>query len=144
MFEEKTYENLIQSVLDNAPTDIDTRQGSIFYDAVSGIIIKIAEFYTDLELIFTLSRVETATGEYLDSKASEYGVTRQSATFAQYFVEFTGIVPEVGESFFATVFILFLKKLLITFCFLRLKKAEQNTTLFCRVKLPSLSIQLRG
>jgi len=110
MFEEKTYENLMQSVLDNAPTDIDTRQGSIFYDAVSGIIIKIAEFYTDLELIFTLSRIETATGEYLDSKALEYGITRQSATFAQYFVEFTGIVPEIGERFFCNSLYFVLKK----------------------------------
>ncbi len=100
MFEEKTYENLMEDVLSAAPDDIDTRQGSIFYDAVSGIMIKIAEFYTDLELIFSLSRVETATGEYLDCKASEYGITRQSATYAQYYAEFTGAVPQVGERFF--------------------------------------------
>lgn len=100
MFEEKTYENLMRSVLNNAPTDIDTRQGSIFFDAVSGIMIKIAEFYTDLELIFSLSRVETATGEYLDCKASEYGIQRQSATNAQYYVEFTGTIPKAGERFF--------------------------------------------
>ena len=37
MFEEKTYESLMQDILDNAPGDIDTRPGSIFYDAVSGI-----------------------------------------------------------------------------------------------------------
>jgi len=110
MFEEKTYENLMEDVLSNAPDDIDTRQGSIFYDAISGIMLKVAEFYTDLDLIFSLSRVKTATGEYLDSKAAEYGITRQTATFAQYFVEFTGIVPEVGERFFCNSLYFVLKK----------------------------------
>lgn len=36
MFEEMTYEKILQDVLDNAPDGIDTRQGSIFYDAVAG------------------------------------------------------------------------------------------------------------
>lgn len=125
MFEEKTYENLLQNVLSNAPADIDTRQGSIFYDAVSGIMIKIAEFYTDLELIFSLSRVETATGEYLDCKASEYGVTRQSATYAQYFVEFTGTVPEIGERFFCDGMYFVLKKTSDNILFL---EAEEGGT----------------
>ena len=57
MFEDKTYEALLQEVLDNAPNGIDTRQGSIFYDAVSGVIIKIAELYIDLDLVFTLTQV---------------------------------------------------------------------------------------
>ncbi|MCM1227682.1 MAG: hypothetical protein NC320_09755, partial [Clostridium sp.] len=100
MFEDKTYENLLQDVLNNAPDDIDTRPGSIFYDAVSGIILKLAKFYTDLELIFSLSRPDTAQGEYLDAIASQFGIVRQSATKAQYFAEITGKIPDEGERFF--------------------------------------------
>ena len=100
MFEEKSYDNLLKEVLDNAPSDIDTRPGSIFYDAISGIIIKVAEFYTDLELIFTLSRPDTAQGEYLDALAAQFGVKRQSATKAQYFAKITGETPDEGERFF--------------------------------------------
>lgn len=100
MFEEKNYENLLREVLDNAPDDIDTRQGSIFYDAVSGIILKMAEFYKDLELIFELSRPDTAEDEYLDAIASQFGVERQSATKARYFANITGEIPENGERFF--------------------------------------------
>lgn len=100
MFEEKTYENLLDDVLDKAPADIDTRQGSIFYDAVSGIILKIAEFYTDLELIFKLSRPDTASDEYLDALAAQFGIKRQGATKAQYFAKITGNTPDVGERFF--------------------------------------------
>ena len=100
MFESKTFEALMEEVLENAPQDIDTRQGSIFYDAVSGIALKIAELYTDLDLVFTLTQVDTTGGEYLDTKASEYGLVRHGATPAQYYFTFTGTAPDTGERFF--------------------------------------------
>lgn len=100
MFENNTYENLLEDVLNNAPEDIDTRPGSIFYDAVSGILIKVAKLYTDLELIFSLTQIDTASGEYLDTKASEYSITRHSAAKAKYHTIFEGTVPEEGERFF--------------------------------------------
>lgn len=108
MFEDYTYEQLLADVLAAAPDGIDTRQGSIFYDAISGILIKIAKFYTDLDLVFELTQVDTATGEYLDIKASEYGITRHSATSAQYHVTFQGTTPDTGERFFTngTYFVL--------------------------------------
>lgn len=101
MFESCTYENLLRDVLENAPEDIDTRPGSIFYDAVSGILIKVAKLYTDLELIFSLTQIDTAAGEYLDVKASEYGIARHSAVKAKYHAVFEGTVPETGERFFS-------------------------------------------
>lgn len=100
MFEDFTYERLLEDVLDNAPKGIDTRQGSIFYDTVAGILIKVAKLYTDLELVFELSQIDTATGEYLDIKASEYGVDRHPALPAQYNVNFIGTTPMAGERFF--------------------------------------------
>ena len=101
MFESKTYEAIMEEVLTNAPEDIDKRQGSIFYDAVSAVAMKIAEYYTDLDLIFTLTQVDTTSGEYLDVKASEYGLTRHAATSAKYDVTFEGTTPDIGERFFA-------------------------------------------
>lgn len=100
MFESKTYEAIMEEVITNAPEGIDTRQGSIFYDAVSGVAMEIAKLYTDLDLVFTLTQVDTATGEYLDIKASEYGITRHTATPAKYSVTFTGTTPSTGERFF--------------------------------------------
>ena len=57
MFEDYTYERLLEDVLNNAPEDIDTRQGSIFYDAVSGPLLKIAKLYTDLDLVVEMVSV---------------------------------------------------------------------------------------
>lgn len=100
MFEGYTYELLLEEVLENAPEGIDTRPGSIFYDAVSGILIKVAKLYTDLDLVFELVCVDSATGEYLDKKASEYGLTRLQATSCCYLFEYTGTRPNGGERFF--------------------------------------------
>ena len=76
MFEEMTYEKILRDVLDNAPDGIDTRQGSIFYDAVAGPCLKIAKLYTDIGIARKMASIATATGDDLDDKADEYGVTR--------------------------------------------------------------------
>ena len=36
MFSDKTYDKLLDEALSNAPDDVDTRQGSIYYDAIAG------------------------------------------------------------------------------------------------------------
>lgn len=100
MFEDYTYERLLEDVLDNAPEGVDTRPGSIFYDAVSGILIKVAKLYTDLDLVLELTAIDTATGEALDARASEYGITRLQATPAKYHVSFEGVEPLPGERFY--------------------------------------------
>ena len=100
MFKDYTYERLMEDVLNNAPEEIDTRQGSIFYDAVSGPVMKIAKLYTDLDLIVEMTSVATAKDEALDARASEYGMTRRAATKAKYLVTFEGVMPQLGERFY--------------------------------------------
>ena len=104
MYEAYTYEYLLEDVLANAPSDIDTRQGAIFFDSVSGILIKIAKLYTDLDMVFELTSLTKATGEHLDEKAGEHGVTRLPATSCCYYVSFVGTQPDMGERFFANGF----------------------------------------
>ncbi len=101
MFEAYTYEQLLADVLKNAPQNVDTRQGSIFFDAVSGIILKMARLYTDLDIVLNLAMLDTTSDEYLDLKASEYGMERLDPIKACYFVTFVGTTPEAGERFFA-------------------------------------------
>lgn len=101
MFEEYTYEKLMADVLENAPEGIDTRQGSIFYDAVSGAMLKVARLYADLETLSDFIYIDTTTGEYLDRKASEHSITRLPATKCCYNVSFDGVTPDVGERFYS-------------------------------------------
>lgn len=109
MFEDMTFENLLDDVLDEAPDDIDTRQGSIFYDAVAAITLKIAKLYSDLRLVIDMTTVATATGDALDTKAGECGITRHAPTPARYRVNFEGIIPNEGERFFTDSFFFILR-----------------------------------
>lgn len=100
MFEAQTYENVLADVLSRAPEGIDLRQGSIFFDAVSGICFKIAKYYADLEQVFMMVFLPTSVGDYLTTLAEQYAVYRHPATPARYKAEFTGAIPEPGTRFF--------------------------------------------
>ncbi len=100
MFEAQTYEALMKDVLAMAPEGIDTRQGSIFFDAVSATVNKIAKLYTDLDRVFETVFIVTAHDEYLDLRAAEYGMSRNAATSAKYLFVYTGTRPAVGWRFF--------------------------------------------
>jgi uncharacterized phage protein gp47/JayE len=101
MFEAYTYDHLLKDVLANAPPGIDTRPGSIFYDAVSGILLKVAKLYADLDFVSELVFIETASGAFLDKRAEENGLSRLPAARCNYYVSFEGVLPNVGERFFA-------------------------------------------
>ena len=101
MFEDRTYESILKEMLAEAPAGIDTRQGSIYYDAVAACALKLATFYVDASIILELVSVTTATGTYLDDKGQEYGVTRNPATPAKYVFIYEGTKPEAGTRFFA-------------------------------------------
>lgn len=110
MFEDKTYESILDEMLDAAPAGIDTRQGAIYYDAVAACALKLASFYVDAGIILELVSVTTATGTYLDDKGQEYGVTRNPATPAKYLFIYEGTKPEAGTRFFADNLYFFLEE----------------------------------
>ena len=99
MFEDKTYESLLAEALSYAPAGIDTRQGSIYRDALTGPILALAQFYADLDNLISLTRIDTAAEEYLDDKGVEYAVERQAAVCATYAAVIEGTPPNEGEEF---------------------------------------------
>ena len=60
--------------------------------------------------MFNLVFIDTATGEFLDKKAFEYGIERLPATGCCYYVDFQGVSPDVGERFFTKGLYFTLKK----------------------------------
>lgn len=100
MFEDRTEKKLMAEVLALAPEGVDTRQGSIFFDAVSATVNKIAKLYTDLDRVFETVFIVKAHDEYLDLRAAEYGMSRNAATSAKYLFQYTGTRPAVGWRFF--------------------------------------------
>lgn len=100
MFKVKTYDELLKECLDNAPEGIDTRQGSIFYDACAAKCLVLAQTYADLETIQDMCHVDTAIGEYLDAFGKDHGITRHTARSMMCRAVFEGAEPKAGSRFF--------------------------------------------
>lgn len=77
-----TFDYLMERALSQVPNTVDKRQGSIIYDALAPACYRLADFYNTLRNIYKDTFVQTATGESLDLKVAEQGVTRYPATFA--------------------------------------------------------------
>lgn len=82
MFEDQTFENILNRMLSRVSPDVDKREGSIIYDTLAPTAAELAQVYTDLELIMNLTFARTSSGEYLDFRVEESGVRRRPATRA--------------------------------------------------------------
>ena len=100
MFEDMTKDKILSDLLSQAPDGIDTREGSIFYDAVKGAAMEIAKFYVDLNILTQLIFIDTAGGEFLDKRAAEYGIIRKAGEKAEYNFSYTGSKPIIREKYY--------------------------------------------
>ncbi|WP_409968734.1 baseplate J/gp47 family protein [Bengtsoniella intestinalis] len=84
MYETKTYASILSDCLSTISADLDTREGSIIYDALAPTCAQLAIFYTELSTLLDRAFPDTATSDDLDRKAAERGIAREQATYAQY------------------------------------------------------------
>ena len=92
MFEDMTFENILNDMLERVPNDVDKREGSIIYDALAPCAYHLAQTYFQLSNYVDLFFAGTAVGEFLDRKAADYGLERKPATKAVRKIETTGPV----------------------------------------------------
>lgn len=83
MYEAYTFDFLLERMLAKVPDVLDKREGSIIYDALAPAAAELAQMYMELDLNLDLSFADTATGEYLERRAADFGLNRQQATPAQ-------------------------------------------------------------
>lgn len=97
---EITQDALIEQFYDMGEyLNVDTRQGSIYWDASMGSIIRTSTFLEQLKMVKEIISIFTCTGDVLDEKMMERGLTRNPAnpTPATYYVSFVGMVPEMDS-----------------------------------------------
>ncbi|MGI6318485.1 MAG: hypothetical protein ACOX1J_07175 [Dethiobacteria bacterium] len=82
MFEDMTFENILNDMLARVPNDVDKRPGSIIYDALAPAAYKLAEAYFMLQNYVDLFFADTAVGEFLSRRTAELGIVRRPATKA--------------------------------------------------------------
>lgn len=92
MFEDRTFENILNEMLAMVPNDVDKREGSIIYDALAPCAYHLAQTYYQLSNYVDLFFADTAVGEYLSRRTAELGVMRRQATKAIRKIVTTGPV----------------------------------------------------
>ncbi|WP_025950467.1 baseplate J/gp47 family protein [Geobacillus thermocatenulatus] len=80
MFEDQTFDAILERMLDRIPDDMDKQEGSVIYDALAPAAMELAQMYAELDVVLRLAFGETSTGEYLDKRAADFGVYRKQAT----------------------------------------------------------------
>ena len=75
-----TYEHLLQEALARVPGTVDRREGSIIYDAIAPACYVLAEYYMVMYQLIQETYVLTATGENLELRCAEQGITREQAS----------------------------------------------------------------
>lgn len=82
MFDNQTYENIRQRILDNISIDIDKREGSFTSNMVSALAEELAKSYINMSDILSLGFIEDNFDTYLDKRVSEFGVYRKEGVKA--------------------------------------------------------------
>lgn len=82
MFEEITYEGLLERMLSRVSNKFDKREGSVIWDTHSPTAIELKNLYIALDSIVQEAYGDTATREFLILRCKERGITPYSATHA--------------------------------------------------------------
>lgn len=98
MYEDKTYEALLQEKLSTIASSIDKREGSIIFDALAPNSLESAMIYTAMDSILNETFADTASRDYLILRCRERGIVPIAATPAVAIAEFNMDVP-IGSRF---------------------------------------------
>lgn len=98
MFEDKTFEKLLEKKLKSIPSEIDKREGSIVYDATAGNSLETAQMYITISEYYKETFGHTASRENLIKRASERGIYPKPASAGVYKGVFNIQIP-LGSRF---------------------------------------------
>lgn len=89
MYEDVTFEVILQRMLDRIPDTMDKREGSIIYDALAPAAVELQNMYIEFDVILTETFAETASRDYLIRRAAERGIIPYPASNASLKAEST-------------------------------------------------------
>lgn len=89
MYEDVTYDVILERMLERVSDKFDKREGSVIWDTHSPTAIEFQLLYLELDRVLTESYGDTASREYLILRCAERGITPYEATYAVLQGEFT-------------------------------------------------------
>lgn len=90
-----TVDEILEYLLAYVPDRYDTDTGSFFSDLLKPVAVHIYLLQNKLDALQENAFAITATGEYLDRKVAEQGLTRKAGTYAKGILRITGTKGEV-------------------------------------------------
>lgn len=96
MYENKTYESLLQEKLARVSPTYDKREGSVIFDALAPNSAEAAALYIVADSILDETFADTASLYYLKKRAAERGISQKLATQAILQGEFTPTTLELS------------------------------------------------
>lgn len=60
MFEDQTYEKILERNLDRIPNEFDKREGSVIFDAIAPMALEVSILYSYLDFLFKNAFGDTA------------------------------------------------------------------------------------
>lgn len=96
MFQNFTFEYLMERMLANVSDDMDKREGSVIWDALAPAALELETGYLFLDYVLNQSFGDTADREFLILRARERGMLPNDATCAVLKAEFTPTTADVA------------------------------------------------
>jgi uncharacterized phage protein gp47/JayE len=93
MYENQTFEVILQRLFDRVPNTIDKREGSIIYNALAPAAVELQNSYIELDHILNESFADTQSRKFLIKRCAERGITPNPATKAILKGEFNIDIP---------------------------------------------------
>lgn len=90
MFDDKSPESIKAEILADMEGVYDIREGSYTNNLVSEAAYSLWRMYNSLASVIPMVFVDETSGEYIDKKAAEYGITRKTGTKATCVLVITG------------------------------------------------------
>jgi len=90
MYENETYEAILDRFLSKFPDTFDKRQGSVLWDLFSPMAIELTQAYIQMDNVLNLGFAESTSGEYLERRVAEQGLVRKEAVKSTGFITVSG------------------------------------------------------
>ena len=98
MYEEQTFDAIMQRMLERIPDTLDKRESSPVYMALAPAAVELASLYVGFDCMLAETFGDTASREYLIRLCADRGITPKTATYAVLELE-TDVEVPVGTRF---------------------------------------------
>ncbi len=90
MYEDYTVEMIKNNIISQLSSELNTSEGSYTNDMISAVAYEMWKYYQAIDAIVPIAYVDETSGEYIDKRCAEYGITRKSGSKATTMLTFTG------------------------------------------------------